>query len=434
MTSKLLLSFLLAMPFSLYAQEVWVPTLNDGVGDVREGVESFRKRWIVGNPERIQSSKYYAHNIGVNLNIRAGIGYSCGQFNMFNNLAQEIDNLKKQASKLPGELQNAATAAVAAAPGYLLHKSAPEVYALLNEKIDEAFQLFQLSYKSCKQIEREMLRGNANPYADFMQVSVGEQWSKNIGIGSITEIEQTVDENAAEDGFTFAKCQKVGGSDTDPAFIYEELITAGFNTLHNRSDISSNASTRSAHTFTQFWARPSSAVSWIHQTFGEEIVKLGQNTNVSPIVGVGLFGQFEVLSNTFSIAFEEVAGGEYENYNNLQKIYPSLKERPETLRELLTLDDRGNSHGKRLTTALMIVRLSKYYAYEVLFKRLTAMYQLINAGLRSRCIIHKPAETAATAQVNKLFTRARNEHDLLKSHVQSEHAQRILKELIEVQN
>ena len=108
----------------------------------------------------------------------AGFGGSCGQFDFHQNITQMINQWKNRIREIPGQLQTAISAAIAALPSYLMMKYNPSLFNTLTRTLDEAFNLFQLSYKTCQQLETEMQKNpGANPYQGFLQASIADKWT-----------------------------------------------------------------------------------------------------------------------------------------------------------------------------------------------------------------------------------------------------------------
>ena len=74
----------------------------------------------------------------------AGFGYACGRFDPFDNVEAMINSAIDKFKQLPQKFVQAAQAAVAALPAYILNKINPSLYNVVTKQLDEAFKLFEI--------------------------------------------------------------------------------------------------------------------------------------------------------------------------------------------------------------------------------------------------------------------------------------------------
>ncbi len=401
-------------------------------------------QYLAGKPERVVKPSNHDRVLRVDAHPRAGYGYSCGEFDAYNNIQATLNNIKNKAEKVPGELAEAGQAAVTALPLYLLQRADPGLLALVQDHLDQAFNLFQISYKSCKKIEQELHSGNNNPYGDFARVSIAEQWtslaSSNIGFGrkTIQQIDEEADEESLKEGFTFALCKKRGGRKKKavPGKIYEELIIAGFNTLHRR-EIDDLTPIQSNQSFTMYWDDPSKAVDWTHITFGEEIISFKNASIQDQVAGQGLKPAYDAIKKQMFEALKNVVNDSPTDYIDLQKKYRSLNLKPEELKKSLGLAADNNAlNVKPAQIVTMINNIASSNAHLEINKRVYAMRRLINAGLASKCIAGDAVETAARSVITRLYFRVQAEQNALNENleIQRRAGERLAKQLKEFIN
>lgn len=133
---------------------------------------------------------------------------------------------------------------------YALMKINPTLGQLSMKQLDEYIELFDLKVKQCKDYEKDVKNGK-NPLGEIVQIAVGDQWKRTIGMvnsGSIAleEAEEQLIEEAKKNGVTMADGKQYGGDGQEPINITKSLVKAGMNLIlarPNKDDWDNNFST-----------------------------------------------------------------------------------------------------------------------------------------------------------------------------------------------
>lgn len=353
----------------------------------------------------------------VDAHFKAGLGYSCGEFDFHQNLSQMINQIQTQARQIPIQLQNAVSAAVAALPGYLMQKINPNLYNIVTKSLDETTELFRLSYKSCKTMESEMQRNGSdyNPYEGFMNVAIAGNWEFGANTG------MTIDEaKDAVDSKTPAPIRWWGGelygTVDNPIQVNHDLVIAGYNLMLGRTgDVSTNAiptGNLAQQPIVRIWHRPSDAAEWIQRVVGDLIIVTSENPETpnaqatSSITGNGLRPMIRELEpairDALNLAVEDFDFTDIKNY-------PSLKVSERLIRALQDLP-----LGER---AVYMERLTTEFALNETVERARLIKQMLLLGLRhpDNIVAKISGETEKVVRKKTLPDLARMEEDIIKS-------------------
>ncbi len=247
----------------------------------------------------------------VTARFRGGVGYSCGKFDLKENVKQMFNEMEDEIRELPNELMTALTGAVMSLPAYALKKASPSLYGLINKYRDDYIEIFRMSYKSCEQIERE-IRDNEpgyNPYGNFMSFAVAEQWQETAETSPnskpIDKIKQEAEEEAKKKGFKWLNGERYGGEGQKSINIDTDIAMAGYNYLLGRdraNDETPATSTEIDENYiANIWSSPLMPGKWIGEIVGTTEIRLDDPTPQSE-PGVGLRPEVEELADEVRIA------------------------------------------------------------------------------------------------------------------------------------
>lgn len=311
----------------------------------------------------------------INARLQVGFGYSCGKFNFHNNIEQMINQFQSRLRQLPGQLQQAVQAAIAGLPGYLMQKYNPTLYNILTKTLDESAELFNMSYKTCEQMESEMARDpNANPYDGFFRASIAEKWRDggNQNNAVAPDVYEDIKASPAE------PIQWLGGrlygTAFNPVQINHDLVVAGYNIMLGRTN---DVSVTTAPTGTlvnepivQIWPTPTDAGRWAQTIVGDmRIVLSGSNQNRTTIPGKGLRPKVQELKadieQAFNLAYNQ------NDYSQI-KTFGSLNVTPALIESLKSMNA-----GER---AVLRGRLIEEMAVKETVERTFLILQMLNTG------------------------------------------------------
>ncbi len=313
----------------------------------------------------------------INARLQVGFGYSCGKFNFSNNITQMINQLRDRVRQLPGQFQDAFGAALAGLPGYLAQKYNPTLYNIVTKTLDESVNLFNLSYKTCEQMESEMARNpNANPYDGFLRASIAEKWrSGGTNTAIASDVYDDIKQNPAEPIQWLGG--KLYGTQFNPVQINHDLVVAGYNIMLGRTNDVSITTAPTGNLVNEpivrIWETPEEAGRWVQTVTGDlRVVLTGSNQNRSTIPGKGLRPKVVELradiEQAFNLAYNQ------NDYSQI-KTFGSLNVTPALIESL-----RSMNAGER---AVLRGRLIEEMAVKETVERAFLILQMLNTGIQA---------------------------------------------------
>ena len=349
---------------SAYAQDPSLPIVDDSTHTLFYRLGGGR---VVPAP----GSGLVTHR--VTARFKGGFGYSCGEFDFQNNVAEMINQIETRVREIPMQLQNAISAAVAGLPGYLMQKINPNLYNIVTKSLDETAELFRFSYKTCEQMEAEMRQGR-NPYDGFMTAVVANKWK--IGAEAGDNIADTKDEIADD---PTGPIEWLGGNEYGtvqrPIQINHDLVMAGYNIMLGRTgDVSTDAipvGSLAQQPIVQIWARPSDAGIWIQDVVGDMIIiTTERDPEPQSITGEGLRQVVTDLEPLIRNALDDAINSyDFEAINRFTSL---------TLSNGLVEGLRAMPLGEQL---VFVERLVSEMAVNEAYERVTLIRQMLLMGL-----------------------------------------------------
>lgn len=198
------------------------------------------------------------------------LGYSCGEFDLEQNLRQMFGRFTRGLDRAVDTLMFAATGAVASLPFYLLRQANPNLADMLENTMLRYEDEYNLAVKDCREAEEQILAGE-NPYYDWIRFGRQDTWRRSAGSGATaSEIEERT---ATEHGCV----TWIGGeryfcdeSDTREIRVYEDVAAEGYRILAE-SDGDAPAGALPSR-LTAYWPTPEAAVEEILEITGETVV------------------------------------------------------------------------------------------------------------------------------------------------------------------
>lgn len=245
-------------------------------------------------------------SFSIKAKLKMGYSYSCGKFDYHNNLEDMINQINSRVQELPDQLAAAGTAYAVSLPGYLAMKYNPTLANILKQTIDSSAELFNMSYKSCEQVEAEMQKDKtANPYDGFIQASVLNKWSigaKKTGGNKpvMSDLDSDIKKNPGG-SVPWYDGKNVGTSDTRPIETNKDFVVAGYNLMIGRVNELSSLKKPPSHMRSEpvalTWATPALAGEWVQRVVGEIKITLDKpDEKKEAIPGDGLRPEVETMT------------------------------------------------------------------------------------------------------------------------------------------
>ncbi len=237
----------------------------------------------------------------------ASLGFSCGGFNPSVTVSNTLDDIKTSIEGMSESIIESATTAIGSLPMYMLQKSDPGMYNIVQNGISGGQDQFNLSVKSCQQAMNNISNGQ-NPYQNWFSVSDSQGWLKYAGDASsdnsktdVSDASKTITKNGAGYyGIPWVhQDQNSGGTEVSsdeksqlPIKVINDVVVAGYNVLvdpHRALDSNETPSSGQNDELKGYWSTPNEAGQWASTVLGDYTIS-GSNTssNQSTVAGIGL--------------------------------------------------------------------------------------------------------------------------------------------------
>ena len=229
--------------------------------------------------------------IPLNASVDVNLGYNCGAFDPTLSMKNLLNGVSNGTSKMEQELVDAATAAIANLPAYVLEHANPELYNLFTNSMFGAHSDIQLATKSCQAMHSDIAQGK-NPYDDFATLSVGNDWKLQMsaGDGDIVSAQENVTKSNGNNGLPWVGGTNAGGSNQPPIRVVHDATVAGYNSLLNRDAATTTApaSTADNQELVSTFSTPQAAADWVTAVVGDQSITTCSGCTKSATPGVGL--------------------------------------------------------------------------------------------------------------------------------------------------
>ncbi|MCP5451528.1 MAG: hypothetical protein H6972_13475 [Gammaproteobacteria bacterium] len=364
-----------------------IPAGNDGWGfSLRTGA----------NTEGITPATY-VRSLTIDANFSAGFGYSCGKFNAFDNVEAMINQTIEKFKQLPQMFVMAVQGAIASLPAYILNKINPTLYNTVTKNLDEAFRLFEVNFKDCQQIEREIALGQ-NPYHNLVMAGIGDRMRVEMGFGSgtIDERMKTVRENGPANGVVLADGRRYGGEGQEPIEVVKNVATAGLSLLTGGLIGAAGnlpaGGTEPEHPITQVFATSEELVAFLTEIYGAQAFMLTETGPTQSTPGVGYPQKYvemrdEAIDFLQKVVRREIERDTFEAESGMRVPPAALEEirRLPPYSQSIAIDDRARQHAleqltlkldfalQALRTGLKEPNLAQSEAFEVIEREIAKL-------------------------------------------------------------
>jgi hypothetical protein len=318
------------------------------------------------NSQGATEDLYYDIGGAVPFSVSAGRGYvpsalslgvswnassSCNGFDIGATVSNQLNGLTTGFSNMMGSVIHSATGAVAALPGMIIQRANPGLYDMLQNGVLQGRVDFDAAKLSCESM--------ATAAADFamsggwMQKASGEAWdAASTGQSDAVKVRQDAEDSRGNDGITSIGGLKKGGTGQPAIKIVTDVVYAGFNSLHGRTNSASSATVTGGGNgwgsvstgvgdwggaamkpvlpipsdckggMCTLWKDADDAAGWVTDVLGETAIKLCDGCEKSEsISGSGLNKKLETeFNDVYSNLSDLVSGATTINANSLQGV------------------------------------------------------------------------------------------------------------------
>ena len=255
-----------------------------GIVRAQQGLES--DGWLddlvyyeIGGGQALRGPAGYGRHARIRGDGALALGYSCGRFDLSQNLRQMFGRLTSGLDQAVDSLLFAATGAVASLPLYLLRQANPNLANMLENMLLRYQDEYRLAVKSCRDAERQILAGE-NPYYDWVQWGQQDSWRKSVGSGvPVDEIDRTVAEQHGCITWIGGRQYFCDDSDTREIRVVGDVSSAGYRILESADAAAGGAPAGAPPSrLKAYWPTADDAAREILQMTGETVITNARTT------------------------------------------------------------------------------------------------------------------------------------------------------------
>ncbi len=232
--------------------------------------------------------------ISFNVNASATLGLSCGKFDPKATVTNALNNFTDSVQNVAGSIVNAATSAVVNYPMYMLMRSDPKLYNILNNNLLGAREDWKVKIRTCEEMSAIAMK-QENPYAGWMEVSTKSSWkAKTTSQPDLNLAKKEVDDDNGKSGVPWpvpGGSSKAGGLSQQPIYAIGDAAKAGYNVMAGRTPSLTTpvTSTPQNQNLTNYWITPAEASEWIVRVVGDKKIHTCSTCGTSKTIwGEGL--------------------------------------------------------------------------------------------------------------------------------------------------
>lgn len=237
----------------------------------------------IGGGRPVPPSAYLGYNYSIGVGLSVGANFSCGKFNLKENIKGVLNNVKDAADEMQNAMVAAANAAIASLPALILQRLNPGLYDIFTNALLEAKARVNISVASCQQMEAAIAEGG-NPFEGWVRVGRWSSWQEKgaASPGAVTDVADQVKEDNGRAGVPWVCTdggEKAGGVGQRTIRPIRDAVTAGINVILGRQggglphELCSNAAisgaSPGAQRLAELFDTPSEAADFAAQVNGD---------------------------------------------------------------------------------------------------------------------------------------------------------------------
>lgn len=360
----------------------------------------------------------------INLNFSISpTGLACGNFDPQVAIENFFDDLKNGADDMMIALQNAASAAIAALPGYLLQKANPTLYDIFQNGLLRAWSKFTLATKTCEQMMHEIGQG-VDPYEKWITASAGDEWKISAGTGGldIINVREDIEQNKGNSGKRWVGGVSCGGVGQTPCRPLRDTVQAGFNISLDRPVLANTPVpvTPASPELVEMFDSPADVRKWVLDVLGDDEIVTCKGCSPGSQPGRGLLPLIDDRKAIVELQLRQIviggaSGGLDPTRSNLEVVSaPGVGVSAQVIQSIREIEDDA-------TRGIVVARLSSEIASAQVLEEALVIRRLLLTGRREGNIKGiGPAQSTITEAIQELeaeIQAVRFEADVRKSMV-----------------
>lgn len=239
----------------------------------------------IGGGRPVPPGAHLGYNYSIGVGVNAGANFSCGKFNLRNNLSNILRDVGSATDEMQNAMVAAARAAVASLPALILQRVNPGLYDIFQNALLEAKARINVAVASCQQLEATMAADpQGNPFEGWVRVGRWSSWQDKGAAtpNAVTAVSEQVKTDNGRDGVPWVCTdggEKAGGVGQRPIRPIRDGVITGINILLGRqgsglpTDLCANAAitgaTTGAQRMAELFETPAEAAEYTAQIIGD---------------------------------------------------------------------------------------------------------------------------------------------------------------------
>ncbi len=306
----------------------------------------------------------------------------CGNFDPKVSVSNQLNGVTDGFKSMMGNIVNNATSAVASLPALVIQRANPGLYDLLQQGVLQGKLDMEFAETSCEGIQDMIMGETGLPWEQATVATRQQTWADKISLsgGDAVAAKDSYDgTNIGDEGREWVCGEKRGGIGQPKVNTIYDVVVAGYNLYHDKTDLCSNGSPAAGlqddSMIYKYWTSADAAADWVVQTVGE--VRLDTCSSCRKIEtqpGVSLEVKHADLAEVMIERLSNLVDGTTQTtWQNLNRVSapPAVVITPSVIRKIQSAPDGGAE------------RMIEDIGREVAFARLTEQARLAIRMLRT---------------------------------------------------
>lgn len=306
----------------------------------------------------------------------------CGAFDPKISVSNQLNGITDGFKSMMGNIINNATAAVASLPALIIQRANPGLYDLLQQGVLQGKLDVEFAETSCDDIQRMIIGDKAFPWEQATAATRQQNWGNTIAStgGDAVQAKNDYDAvNIGNEGREWVCGEKRGGTGQPKVNTVYDVVVAGYNLYHDRSDLCDNGSPTSIERensdLYKYWTSADAAGDWVSEVVGEiRLDTCDACRKIQSIPGVSLEVKLAHIAQIIQEDLSDlVEGSTQTTWQNLNRVSapPVVILTPALIR---SLQNRGDAATR------LIEDLSKEVAYARMSEQSRLAIRMLRTG------------------------------------------------------
>jgi len=209
------------------------------------------------------------------------LGMTCGKFDPKFAVQNTLNLLTERLTNLTNQVQTA----VAALPGYIICRAAPQLCQLMQNYTVRAEELINIAVKDCQQMDADLAVGR-DPLDGWLKIGRGArllvEGSKTGDVYSAVEAAKSYSPDEGIAGWLGG--HTAGGVNQPPIRPVSDTVRAGYNMLLGRA-VTDGSKATGEDPLINIWSTPEAAAKWTAEVVGEVRPDINRNAVQASVGG-----------------------------------------------------------------------------------------------------------------------------------------------------